>query len=134
MKSDLKWLVGIFMDSSSTLERIHYINHWRNRVLGPFIFLGSVVTVLLLAVLPYRGRIFLALVINILFNRPIIYLNWLSRKIVLPVHAVQITLFYFLFIFPFAALFRILRSQNADRPRWVETVSNTTAENAIYQS
>lgn len=89
------------------IYKIHHINSNFNRFFSPLIYLFSLATVLLMAILPYHGRLLLALLINIFFNRPMVYINIISRKISYPLHKINVFLLYSIFIGIFALFYRV---------------------------
>ena len=113
------------------LEKIHHIDHARNRWLGVPIFIGSAVTVLLLLILPYRGRVALAFVLNVLFNRPLVYMNFAARYIAKPFAAVEMRILYFVVFGSYALLYRIFAKPTRDG--WVPS-QPSSKDDFRYQS
>lgn len=113
------------------LEKIHHVNPTLNRWLSVPIFIGSTITVILLLILPYRGRVALAFLINVCFNRPMVYLNYLARYVARPFAAVEMRVLYYGVFGAYAVLYRLFAKP---APRgWVPSQPQTK-DDFRYQS
>lgn len=113
------------------LEKIHHINPTLNRLLSGPLFAAAAVTVALLLILPYRGRVALAFAINVLFNRPLVYLNYVARYVARPLGRVQMAVFYYLLFGIYAIAFRAF----ARRSLWGWSPASPQSESDFrYQS
>ena len=110
----------------SELNKIHHINVKFNRIFSPLIYLASVCVVILMVILPYTGRLTLALLINVFFNRPLIYLNLLSRKIAYPLQRINVFLIYGILFGAFALLYRMFFRSNVSG--FIKTGSNDNTD------
>jgi hypothetical protein len=109
--------------NSRNIKRIHNINEKFNRLFSHPLYVGAFLILCILFVLPYYGRLFVALLINVFFNRFIIYLNYISRLIIKPIHFIQVGVFYYILFGSIAMVYKIFnffsgskRAQNQWRP------------------
>ncbi|MCC6277599.1 MAG: hypothetical protein IT289_06775 [Oligoflexia bacterium] len=115
--------------------RIHHISQTFNRIFHwPLFFAGALVVILLL-VLPYWGRIVLAFIINILFNRLTVYLTYFSKLIIKPMNWIHSGVIYFL-LFGLTALgWKLTRRRTLDTStNWNSSVRNTQPNDCRFQS
>jgi hypothetical protein len=108
---------------SKALEKIHNINPLFNRIFSVPIFIGAWITLVVYLFLPYALRIVFALLINLFFNRPIVYLNYFARFIARPLHLFWTSVLYFVFFGAYAiigSVFGLRRDKfGAASTRWV---------------
>ncbi len=123
--------------SKTAFERIHNLNPTLARLFSWPLYVAAWVVVVLYAVLPYSLRLLVAGVINICFNRPMVYLNYLGRLIGQPMSYVTTTVIY-LVVFGAYALFMVpavmLRRLKPVRSTWVEAPPATAGMRAFFQS
>lgn len=118
------------------MESIHHINEDFNRFFSvPLYFFGMVTTFALL-LSPYWLRMFLAFLVNALFNRPAVYFAYFSKYVGKRMNFIFVTAAY-LFVFGTYALFfwiaGLFHSKNA-KSNWNETNAVPDAESYFYQS
>lgn len=119
---------------NSEIYKIHNINSALNRFFGPLIYIFATIVVLLLVLLPYRGRLLLALIINIFFNRPTVYINFIAQKISFPLQKINVFFLYSFLFSLFAPLYRIfIKSENKGFQQ-VDKDYNTDQTNSRFQS
>lgn len=75
--------------------KIHHINSRFNRVFDVPIFYAATFVTFLNLLLPYSLRTVLAFLINIFFNRPVVYLNFIAEKISKRINLLVLAVFYF---------------------------------------
>ena len=118
----------------SEINKIHNINSAFNLFFGPFIYVFAAIVVLLMAILPYHGRLLLALTINICFNRPVVYLNMIAKKISYPIQKLNVLLVYGIIFGLFAPIYRIFfKSKNVGFVK-VDDNYNTDLTSSHFQS
>lgn len=117
---------------SEILDRIHHRNPVLNRFLSPLIWVGALCVNLLVLILPYRGRVALSLIINVFFNRPIVYLNMAGQWLGTPLQRIQSALVYGVAMAPFVLVSRLL--QKPDQAKWLKAEKNTDTSTSKYQS
>lgn len=118
----------------SELNKIHSINSKFNRLFGPVIYLAAAVVVLLMVILPYSGRLALALFINVFFNRPLVYLNFISRKIAYPLQRLNVFIIYCTLFGFFALLYRMFFRKQQSGFIKVDSKHNTDLLSSKFQS
>lgn len=117
--------------SKTIFNKIHNISPQFNKIFSGPLFVFSCFVVALMMVLPYRGRIVLALLINVFFNRPIIYLNYFARYLAKPFVVIHLGVFYFLIIGVHAFILVIFGKSMRG---WSKSPPSTSIEDAKYQS
>lgn len=124
----------------SAFEKIHHINRRFNRVFSkPVYYFAKAVTIINF-VLPYSLRIVFAFVINLFFNRPIIYLNFFAKKIGKNINFVVISFFYIVALGVYAVFYRFFllwRSGGRERRGWSDVIDvqqDGSIEDHFYQS
>lgn len=118
----------------SDLEKIHHIHPRFNRLFSPLLWLAGALVTGLLLLLPYHGRLAVALLINVFFNRPMVYLNYAARWIARPLHHLNLALFYG-FLFGLFAVVYGLFNRRRTSVRWSPpAIPNTDASGKEFQS
>lgn len=87
--------------------RIHNVNSTFVKVFSIPLYFLSIIIVYLLLIFPYSFRIALAYVINIFFNRPIVYLTFFFEKFGKHINKIVITFFYLIILGFYSFFFRI---------------------------
>lgn len=124
----------------SAFEKIHHINRRFNRVFSKPVYYFAQAVTLINFVLPYSLRIVFAFAINLFFNRPIVYLNFLGRKIGKNINFVVISFSYFVIFGMYAGFCRFFflrRSGRREGQGWsnvVESQQDRSIEDYFYQS
>ena len=118
------------------IETIHHINPVFNRRFSNLLYYcGALVTVLLL-VFPYSLRIALAFFVNIFFNRPRVYADYLrmvgNRMSVLPMLVLYVAAIGIYAII--SQLMHAVQRKNMATTRWVPIGSETTPSWYDHQS
>jgi uncharacterized BrkB/YihY/UPF0761 family membrane protein len=113
---------------------IHHINPTFNRFFSPLIFVFAMLVVFLMTILPYRGRIFLAFLINVFFNRPVVYLNIISRKLAYPLQKLNVFVVYFIIFGLFALIYKIFFRQPSMGFIRTKQKTNTDKFSSQFQS
>jgi len=96
------------MKDHEAFYKIHHINERFNRIFSVPLFVGSFFVLCFLAVLNYHGRLFIALLINVLFNRPSTYLNYIAKLFAKPIALFQMVVFYFVIAGFYAIVLRAI--------------------------
>lgn len=118
-------------------ERIHNLNPTLNRLFSVPLYVASFAVVVVYAVLPYSLRLLLAALINLFFNRPITYLNYVSRFISRPMGYIMMSVFFVVggavYGVPLTVAERLQRSRRR-RSSWTRSEPATDRRAARFQS
>lgn len=120
-------------------ERIHNIDRKFNAVFTwPIYYFAKAVTVINF-LLPYSLRIVFAFLINIFFNRPVVYLNFFAKKIGKKVNFVVTGIIYFTLFGVYAVLYRFVHVWRFVKKEtaWEDSYGHShgkTLEDYFYQS
>ena len=93
--------------TKAPFDRIHHINHLFNRLFSVPLYLFSWAIVCLLVLMPYTGRLVIAFLINLVFNRPRVYLNYFSRMVARPLNMISTVVFYIGFFGIYSVIGRV---------------------------
>lgn len=105
------------------IEKIHNIHPGFNRFFDKPLFIAAAFITLIVFISPYWARIVLAFLINLFFNRPKVYLNWLALRIASPLQWMMFVLFYLTFFGVYAIIYKVFRRilrQEYGQPQWVD--------------
>jgi hypothetical protein len=125
--------------SNHPFNKIHNINQRFNKFFDFPLYFISILILLLFFFSSYHIRILISFLINILFNRPIVYLNYLSRFFAKPIQIILVSILYlllfgtyslFLKIFLFATFFR----KPAQVSTWVSAEPHEIPNDLKFQS
>lgn len=124
-------------NSSHPFNRIHHINPVFNRIFSIPIYVGAVLVTVVFFFSPYWLRIGLSFLINIFFNRPLVYLNYGARFIAKPINRAVMSIFYFLGVGIYALSLRMVRRFRPPRAgdsMWVKSQDASQLNDLYYQS
>lgn len=121
------------MDKNHPFFKIHHVNQAFNKFFEwPLVTVGFFISVINLCS-PYYVRVALAFLINIFFNRPLIYLNYIGEFVSKRLSWIFITLFY-VTIFGFYALIYKIIFKNKTLSTWEKVPAEKDSDNYYYQS
>lgn len=94
--------------STDAFEKIHNIDRKFNALFSrPIYYFAKAVTVISF-LLPYGLRIVFAFLINIFFNRPVVYLDFFAKKIGKKVNFVVVGIIYFALFGVYSVFYRFI--------------------------
>lgn len=97
--------------------KIHHVNKRFNALFDAPLYYIAGLVVFVNVLLPYSFRIGFAFLINIFFNRPLVYANFFAEKIGKKANGAMLALFYFTIIGAYACVFKAisyLHKKNSD--------------------
>jgi len=107
-------------DKNNPFYRIHKIDWKFNKFFSKPLYLLSILITYTQSILPYSGRMILAYLINIFFNRPTVYLNIFAEKIWKRMHFIILLVFYFSFFWIYAIFYKIFKFFFWKKNKWIK--------------
>ena len=118
-------------------ERIHHIDSRFNKIFSKPLYYAAMLVTVINFLSPYSLRIALAFLINIFFNRPVVYLSLFAQKIGKKINFIVIGIFYFTVMGLYACAYKffgLMNRQKNKSSRWITSKTEKSLEDYYYQS